>query len=118
VAVCVANGLDPIEMNILTELWVGLPLGSYTASRGWTPEAIAATATAMRDKGWLEGDELSTEGLALRGAIEEDTDRLEQKIIDALGASFERIVTDLDQWSQLCIDAGAFPPDVFKRAAG
>ena len=118
VAVCVANGLDPIEMNILTELWVGMPLGSYTASRGWPPEAIAATAEGMRTKGWLEGDGLSEEGAALRAAIEDDTDMLGQPIIDALGDSFEAVVTDLEQWSQLCIDAKAFPPDVFKRAAG
>ncbi len=118
VAVCIANGLDPIEMNILTELWVGMPLGSYTASRGWTPEAIASTAEGMRTKGWLEGDVLSEEGTALRGAMEDDTDMLGQRIIDALGDSFDAIVTDLEQWSQRCIDANAFPPDVFKRAAG
>ena len=118
VAVCIANGLDAVEMNILTELWVGMPLGSYTASRGWSPEQIAATAEGMRQKDWLEGDQLSEEGAAFRGAIEEDTDMLGQSIIDALGDSFDSIVADLETWSQLCIDAKAFPPDVFKRAAG
>ncbi len=118
VAVCVANGLDPIEMNILTELWVGMPLGSYTATRGWSPEDIAATTSSMQEKGWMEGDSLSQAGLALRTAIEETTDVLEQPIVDALDFSFDGIVSDLEQWSQLCIDAKAFPPDVFKRAAG
>lgn len=118
VAVCVANGLDPIEMNILTELWVGMPLGSYTASRGWSPEHIAATTATMRGKGWLEGDALSQEGSALRAAIEEDTDMLSASIIEALGDGFDETVAQLEAWSQLCIDAKAFPPDVFKRAAG
>jgi len=118
VAVCVANGLDPIEMNILTELWVGMPLGSYTVTRGWAPKDIAATTARMQEKGWMDGEALSPQGLALRTAIEENTDLLEQPIIDALGESFDGIVSDLEQWSQLCIDAKAFPPNVFKRAAG
>lgn len=118
VAVCVANDLDPVEMNILTELWVGMPLGSYTATRGWSPETIAATAAGMREKGWLVGESLSSDGLALRTAIEETTDRLEQPVVDALGDSLDGIVNDLDVWSGLCIAAKAFPPDVFKRAAG
>lgn len=118
VAVCVTNGLDPIEMNILTELWVGMPLGSYTASRGWTPEDIATTTAGMQAKGWLVGELLSEAGLALRTAIEEATDELEQAVVDSLGESFDAIVSDLEQWSHLCIAAKAFPPDVFKRAAG
>ncbi len=118
VAVCVANGLDPIEMNILTELFVGIPLGDYTSTRGWSPEDIAATTARMTEKGWLEGEWLSQGGLALRTSIEAATDMLEQPIIDALGDSFDGIVEDLDRWSQRCIDAAAFPPDVFKRAAG
>src|SRR5205823_11026343 len=35
VAASVARGLDPMAMNILTELWLGMALGSYTATRGW-----------------------------------------------------------------------------------
>ncbi len=118
VAACVAAGLDPIEMNVLTELWVGMPLGSYSASRGWSPESIAATAQSMRDKGWLDGDALSAAGLDLRNSIEDTTDRSGQWIVDSLGGAFDSTVAALDGWSTLCIDAAAFPPDVFKRAAG
>ena len=118
IAACVANGLDPVEMNILTELWVGMPLGGYTASRGWSPERIASTASAMAAKGWLEGESLTADGAALRTDIEASTDRLQEPILDALGAGIEQVLVDLTAWSQLCIDAKAFPPDVFKRAAG
>ncbi len=118
VAVCVANGLDPIEMNILTELWVGMPLGSYSATRAWSPDAMATTTAAMQKKGWLDGDQLTDEGRTFRDSIEASTDALEQPIIDSLGGSFDSIVSDLETWSQRCIDAKAFPPNVFKRAAG
>src|SRR5947207_1327318 len=39
-AACVAAGLTGLEANILTELQVGWPLHSYTATRGWPPEAM------------------------------------------------------------------------------
>lgn len=118
VAVCVANELDPVEMNILTELWVGMPLGAYTATRGWSPEDISAAVANLSARGWLDGERLSPDGLAFRTAIEDATDRLEMPIIDALGDGFDDLVSSLDAWSQLCIAAKAFPPDVFKRAAG
>ena len=40
VAACIAAGLDPIAMNVLTELWVGMPLGSYSATRGWSADQL------------------------------------------------------------------------------
>ncbi|MGH1491951.1 MAG: SCO6745 family protein [Acidimicrobiales bacterium] len=118
VAVCVERGLGPIEMNVLTELWVGMPLGSYTASRGWSPESIAEAADGLRGRGLLDGDQLSAEGQAFRQDIEAATDRLEQPIIDAFGGDFDAVVDQLAMWSEECIAAEAFPPDVFKRAAG
>ena len=32
IAACIAAGLGPVAMNVLTELWVGMPLGSYSAT--------------------------------------------------------------------------------------
>ena len=33
VAACIAAGLGPVTMNVITELWIGMPLGSYSATR-------------------------------------------------------------------------------------
>jgi hypothetical protein len=118
VAVCVARGLGPIEMNILTELWVGMPLGSYTATRGWPAEATTAAADRLRKQGLLDGDRLSVEGQRYRDGIEADTDRIDRRVVDGLGTDADRIIGLLDDWSQRCISARAFPPDVYKRAAG
>ncbi|MEO1061803.1 MAG: hypothetical protein AAFZ07_10320 [Actinomycetota bacterium] len=118
VAVCVAEGLGPVEMNLLTELWVGFPLGTYSATRGWSAEELSATAEDLREIGLLDGDQLSDEGRILRNDIEAATDELELPIVEALGTDDETIVGRLDAWSQRCIEAKAFPPDPFKRAAG
>jgi hypothetical protein len=118
VAVCVAEGLGPVEMNILTELWVGFPLCTYSATRGWSPEELETTAEDLRQIGLIDGDQLSDEGRILRNDIEAATDELELPIVEALGTADDSIITRLDDWSRCCIEAKAFPPDPFKRAAG
>jgi hypothetical protein len=118
VAANVAAGVGPIAMNVLTELWVGMPLGSYSATRGWTPEQLIATADRLREDGLLDGGQLSRRGQVWRDGLEATTDAQERSIVEALGDRFDVIVARLDEWSARCVAAGAFPPDVFKRAAG
>ena len=48
VAVANAAGLGPVEMNVLTECWIGMPLLSYTATRGW-PEAAMSAAVGVAE---------------------------------------------------------------------
>jgi hypothetical protein len=118
VAACIADGLDPISANVLTELWVGMPLGTYSATRGWSADDIAATAAVLRAAGLLDGDELSGAGRTRRDRLEAATDAMEQSIVDTLGPDLDSLVAQLDEWSAACVASGAFPPDVYKRAAG
>jgi helix-turn-helix protein len=118
VAACVAAGLDAVEMNILTELWLEMPLFSYTASRAWSPDAMQAAADRLRARGLLDGDALSAAGRNVREAIEARTDRAQQPILQAIGADLDGVVQQLNQWSAVLVDGGAFPPDPLKRAAG
>ena len=118
VAACVAAGLDPVEMNILTECWVGMPLFSYTATRAWSEDAMQAAAARLRSRGLLDDDTLTAAGQTFRDGIETQTDHLQQSIVDELGDSLDPVVGQLNEWSARCVSAGAFPPDPFKRAAG
>lgn len=118
VAVCVAAGLDSIEMNILTECWVGMPLFSYTATRAWSEEDMQAAADRLRGRGLLEGDILSAAGKTFRDGIETQTDQLQHSIVETIGESLDAMIEQLNEWSAQCVAAGAFPPDPFKRAAG
>jgi Helix-turn-helix family len=118
VAACVSAGLGPVAMNILTELYVGMPLFSYSATRAWPQEVLEATADQLRTDGLLDGDTLSADGHRLRDEIEQRTDRGQQPILDAIGDDLEAVVDELNRWSAACIDAKAFPPDIGKRAAG
>ena len=118
--IAAANAADigPVEMNILTELWIGMPLLSYTGTRGWTPETMAASVTSLQQRGWLKADQLTAAGLAARQRIEEQTDAQERSVVDALGDHLDRVCAQLQIWGTRCVAAGAFPADILKRAAG
>lgn len=117
IAVCLAEGLGPIEMNILTELFVGFPLGTYSASRGWSAEQLADATEDLRSAGLVEDQHLTPAGLEYRTEIEARTDALDQPVLDAID-DLDSLLALLAEWSQRCVDAGAFPPDPLKRAAG
>jgi hypothetical protein len=72
----------------------------------------------LQQAGLLDGTGLSAAGRALREGIEATTDVMEQPIVGGVGADFEPVVEQLTAWSARCIAAGAFPLDVYKRAAG
>jgi hypothetical protein len=118
VAVANAAGLGPVEMNVLTECWIGMPLLSYTATRGWPEAAMRAAVDGLETRGWLRDGALTDAGRAARAGIEDRTDAAEQSIAAALGGRLDEVVARLDGWSERCIAAGAFPADILKRAAG
>src|ERR1700683_3810008 len=118
VAVANAAGLGPVEMNGLTECWVGMPLLSYTATRGWPEAAMRAAVDGLEARGWLRDGALTDAGPAARVAIEDRTDAAEQSIAAALGGRLDEVVARLDGWSERCIAAGAFPADIPHRRRG
>lgn len=117
-AAVVAAGLDGLEANLLTERWVGWEPLSYTGSRAWTPEAMAAATERLMARGLVDDAGLTTTGRELRESLERTTDAAEQPIVDALGADLDALVERLSGWSQAVVDHGWFPPDPYKRVSG
>jgi hypothetical protein len=118
IAAAVSAGVTPVQMNVLTELWIGMPLLSYTATRGWSEHQMEEALAGLTGRGWLAGDELTEAGRRARHEIEDRTDAAEQSVVAALGSGLDEAAAALNHWGQRCIDAGAFPPDPLKRAAG
>jgi hypothetical protein len=117
-AACVAAGLTGLEANILTELQVGWPLHSYTATRGWPPEAMNLATLSLRERGLIGDDALTGAGASLRADIEEATDRQLAPARDAIGPALPRLLPPLQEWSRQIVEHGWFPPDPYKRASG
>jgi hypothetical protein len=117
-AACVAAGLTGLEANILTELQVGWPLHSYTATRGWPPEAMNLATLSLRERGLIGDDALTGAGTSLRADIEEATDRQLAPARDAIGPALPGLLPPLQEWSRQIVEHGWFPPDPYKRASG
>lgn len=118
IAAYVSAGFDPVQMNILTELWVGWPLGTFSATRAWPEDRTAQALADLRSQGLLDGDTLTEQGRAVRQGIEERTDALEQPIVEAIGPELDAVLEQLNGWAQRVTKSGDFPPDPRKRAAG
>lgn len=114
----IAAGLDPVAMNVMTELWVGYPLGAYTPTRGHSPEAIDTAVAGLRRRGWIEGDGLSPAGAAARHDIEAATDASQAALMDAIGGRLDWVVETASVFSTKVVAAGVFKGDELKRAAG
>jgi hypothetical protein len=117
-AASVAAGLDMVTMNVLTEVWLGYPPGEYSATRGFSPERIAASVADLHRRGWLGDDVLTKSGRAARDAIEKATDRSQDALILALGDSLDTVVAAATTIGSAVLAAHAAPADPRKRAAG
>ena len=109
IAAAATAGLSPVEMNILTELWVGMPLLSYTATRGWAAEVMQQGVSNLERRGWIRYGGLTGDGRLARQEIEYRTDQQEHTIVTALGQDLDDIGDQLDAWGQLCIEAARLP---------
>ena len=79
-------------------------------ARGWTDVEWTAATERLTERGWLDGDELSAEGLAMVSAIEADTDRLALGPWQALGdGGCDRLAELLAPIRRAVITAGDWP---------
>lgn len=118
VAASVAAGLDPVRMGILMEVWLGYPVGEYSGTRAWPQEVQDAAVARLEADGLLLGGAITEAGRTTRDAVEAATDRTQDALLAALGADLAGVTAACENWSQQCVDAKTFPPDVRKRAAG
>ena len=107
----VSHGLDPIQATITTELWWRLPLRSYVATRGWTPEEIDGAIDRLRSRGLMDGDGFSEAGEANRAAIELCTDLQERSIVEALGDDADELFTLLTPMKDAIVSGRGYPVD-------
>ena len=114
----VAAGLSGLQMNLMTEYWVGWEPTSYAGTRGWSPEAMAAADAALAERGLVAECTLTPDGRRLRASVEEQTEAAMAPLLDAIGPDLPELTRQLDAWSAAIIAAGAAPPDPYKRISG
>jgi hypothetical protein len=114
----IAAGLDPVAMNVLTELWAGYSCGEYTATRGFGQEAISACVAELTHRGWASGGRLTREGAAVRRAVEDATDASQNALIARLGDRLDGLARTAEALSGRLLAALPVPTDPRKLAAG
>lgn len=106
IAVWTRAGVRPIEIQLMSELQMGIPLKTYSATRGWTGQQMDDALDGMRAKGWMEGDAFSPEGRAYREDIEAQTDGMETGIVEAIGGGFDTLIDLLRPWASAIVKVG------------
>jgi len=102
-------GVDAIEIGLLTEAYMGLPIRTYIRTRGWNDEELDAAVSRLNDRGWLdEAGALTESGRAEREQIERATDGSLTAAIDALGGDVDDVVGVLRPWGDAMRAAGGY----------
>ncbi len=103
-AAWVAAGLTATDIGILTELSWGMPVRSYSRTRGWTTEEFDRSEHHLRDLGYLDGTgadtHLSQPGRHAREAIEVATDDQMRPALDELGNDIDELFDILSPWGE------------------
>ncbi|WP_448627774.1 SCO6745 family protein [Geodermatophilus sp. URMC 64] len=118
IAANVAAGISGVQMNLLTEYWIGWAPTAYAGTRGWAPEVMAAADAELAARGLVADGRLTEEGRRLRDGIEQRTDAALRPALDAVGPELDGLIRQLEEWSDAVVAAGVAPPDLYKRVSG
>lgn len=109
IAAWVTAGFDGCEISLLTEPYWGLPLRSYSRTRGWTEAEFDAAEERLKSRGYLAGGTLTDAGREARESVEVATDRMCKPIVDALAGDFDELVATLAPWGAAIREAKGYP---------
>ena len=97
----VQTGINATELGLLTELFWGLPLRTYSRTRGWSEEDFDEAEESLRSRGFLTGEGTFTDaGRQFREDIERTTDALMAPVMTALGDDAEELIDLLADWGR------------------
>lgn len=102
--------IDATEIGLLSELYWGLPMGTYIRTRAWSDDELDAAKDRLRARDLLDGDEFSDAGRAFREDIELATDAQCRPALDALGDDLDELLGILLPWGAAIRDAGGYLP--------
>jgi hypothetical protein len=97
IAALTVNGLDGIDALVLASAaGTGMDVETIQQVRGWTEDEIDAAWERLRERGLVDaGHGITSEGTAVKAAVEETTDRLAVGVWEVLGESRRERLFDL-----------------------
>ena len=101
-------GLDAVEIGLMTEAFIGLPLRTYIRSRAWNDAELDAGMDRLVARGWMQDDTMTNSGRAARELIEQSTDRSLRPALEALGDDADELFVTLEPWGAAMRAAGGY----------
>jgi hypothetical protein len=102
-------GFDATEIGLLTELYWGLPMRSYSRSRAWSDADFDAAEERLIARGLVADGAFTDKGRSEREAVEVATDGAMQPVVAALGDDLDELVASLARWSAGVQEASGYP---------
>ena len=102
-------GFDATEIGLLTELYWGLPMRTYSRTRAWSDEEFDAAEARLEARGLVADGAFTDAGRAAREQVEVVTDEACRPIIEALGDDLDELVALLTPWGAAIRAAGGYP---------
>jgi hypothetical protein len=102
-------GLDATEIGLLTELYWGLPLKSYSRTRGWSESDYADAIERLESRGLIANNAFTESGRSVREEVERNTDRQMIDAINAIESDFDAAITLLRSWSKSVRQHNGYP---------
>lgn len=121
-AAWVSAGFDATEIGLMSELYWGLPMRSYSRTRAWTDSQFDAAHARLAARGLVDDTGFTEAGRAAREAVEVATDRQMRPALEAIGDDIDELVAILTPWGATVRDGKGYlssgPHDLASAAQG
>lgn len=98
-AAWISAGLTACEIGLMSELYWGLPIKSYSRTRAWSEDDYSEAIENLQHLGYVTSDgELTPHGRDVREQIEVNTDNQMDCVLRAIGADVNELITILKPW--------------------
>lgn len=97
-AAWISAGIDATEIGLLSELYWGLPMRSYSRTRAWSDADYHVAIDSLRSRGLIDDVGFTTTGRYEREQIEVRTDAQMAPAIAALGDDIDELFRTLEPW--------------------
>lgn len=108
-AAWVGAGLDAVEIGLLSELYWGLPMRSYSRTRAWSDEQFDIAFDRLRTRNLVDDKGFLPAGRELREAIEVATDRQMVRAMVGLDNHLDELLDIVLPWGTAIRTAKGYP---------
>ena len=97
-AAWISAGFDATEIGLMSELYWGLPMRSYSRTRAWTDAQFDAAHARLAARGLVDDVGFTEAGRAAREDVEVRTDAQMRPAVEALGDDIDELYALLEPW--------------------